>query len=163
VPIEPSRIPLKPNEALVEYQVTEHKTFAWLVQNRRIIKNVVIPLSRPDLQMKIKEYLGTVTKRPLLTKTAHYDPYLGQELYSLLLKELLLSSPAVKKLIIIPDGVLWDLPFETLVNQASGEEATLKARGNQPLRNSLVIEYYQSAKALQISRQKKTEPKYPIR
>ena len=154
-PIKASKIPLKPNETLLEYQVTEHKTFAWVVQNRRIIKNMVIPVSRQDLEMKINNYVGTATNRLPPTKTAHYDPYLGQELYSLLLKELLLSLQEVKKLIIIPDGVLWDLPFETLVNQASGDEANLKARGNQPLRNSLVIEYYQSATALQISRQKK--------
>jgi hypothetical protein len=162
-PIKASDIPLEPHEALVEYQVTEPKTFAWLVQNRRIIKNIVIPLSRPDLETKIKEYLRTVTNGPPDSKTARYDPYLAQQLYSLLLKELLLSSPEVKKLIIIPDGALGDLPFGTLVNQGSEEEATVIARGNQPLRNSLTIEYYPSAKALQISRQKKTEPEHPIR
>ena len=161
-PIGASKIPLKPNEALFEYQITEHKTFAWLVQNRRIIKNIVIPLSRPDLERKIKEYLGTATKPLPPNKTARYDPNLGQELYSLLLKELLLGSREVEKLIIIPDGVLWDLPFETLVNQASGDEANLKTGENQLLHNSLVIEYYHSATAFQISRENKTEHRYAI-
>lgn len=154
-PITASEIPLEPNETLLEYQVTEHKTFAWVVHNRRLVKSMVIPVSRQDLEMKINHYVGTVTKRFPPTMAARYDPHLGQELYSLLLNELLLPLQEVKKLIIIPDGVLWGLPFETLVNQASGDEANLKARGNQPLRNSLVIEYSQSAAALQISRQGK--------
>lgn len=153
-PIKASEIPLKPNETLLEYQVTEHKTFAWVVQNRRVIQNMVIPVNRQDLEMKINNYVVTATNRLPPTKTAHYNAYLGQELYSLLLKEPLLSLQEVKKLIIIPDGVLWDLPFETLVKQEFEDEANLKAGGNQPLRNSLLIEYYQSAKAFQISRQK---------
>jgi hypothetical protein len=35
-----------PNEALLEFLFTDQRTFAWVVHNRRIIKNVVIPLSR---------------------------------------------------------------------------------------------------------------------
>jgi hypothetical protein len=152
-PIEASKISLKPNEALIEYQVAGNETFAWIVQNPHIIKSIRIPLSRRDLEAKIKKYLGSAPNRPSSSRETGYDPYLGQELYSLLLKKLLSSSPKLKELIIIPDGVLWNLPFETLISQTSGNEATSDPRNKQPLRNFLDIEYYQSATALQSWRQ----------
>jgi hypothetical protein len=85
-PLNARQIPLEPGEAFLEYQVTEQKTFAWLVQNQKIKINVIIPISRTDLETQIKNYTGTATSRHVPGKMANYDPNLGADLYDLLMK-----------------------------------------------------------------------------
>ncbi len=154
-PVKPRDIPLNYTEALLEYQVTEHNIFAWLIHNQLIINNSVININLHKLENKINSYLISGNNN-LNNNNAGYYPHLGQELYNLLLKELLLPLRQVKKLIIIPDGVLWKLPFETLINYAFGDGNLLTTQGNSLPEIPLDIEYYHSATELKILRQNLT-------
>ena len=141
-------IVLYPYEALIEYQVTETKTFAWLLQEHRIVKTMVIPLSRKDLEGKIMNYLDK------LAKVERRDPRLGAELHRLLIEGLLPLSEKVQKLIIIPDGILFDLPFDILLYQPQQDGDHLKVGETPRLGNIAGIEYYRSANEFQFLRQK---------
>jgi hypothetical protein len=147
-PKEAQDIVLHSYEALIEYQVTETKTFAWLLQEHRIVKTMVIPLSRKDLEGKIMNYLGG------LEKVERSDPRLGAELHRLLIEGLLPLSEKVQKLIIIPDGILSDLPFDILLYEPQQDGDHLKVRETSRLGNIARIEYYRSANEFQFSRQK---------
>lgn len=153
-PISVGNLPLKPREALLEFLVTDEQIFAFAAHNRRIIKNVVIPISREDLEVKVNRYLSSARSGFTAAQTASYNPELGRELYALLLKELLLPLPPVDRLIIIPDDGLWGLPFETLIRQAAGEDAAGKAQGQEAGREAPAVTYYQAATPLPPSLQK---------
>jgi hypothetical protein len=153
-PISVGNLPLKPREALLEFLVTGQKTYAWAIHNQRIIKNVVIPLSREDLEIKVNRYLSMAAQGFSPAQTAGYNPELGRELYALLLKDLLLSLPPMDRLIIIPDDGLWGLPFETLIRRAAGEDGAGKAQGGGARRETPAITYYQAATSLPPSLQK---------
>jgi hypothetical protein len=156
-PVKANKIATRPEEALLEYQITEHKSFAWIIQEGRIIKNFVIPISQQNLETKIREYLSTTENDRNFKRKISYNTFLSKELYCFLLKELFLSTKMVKKLIIIPDGVLWELPFENLINQVSKNEPNLIALESVRQKNSLIIEFFESATVLYNLTQKKYE------
>jgi tetratricopeptide (TPR) repeat protein len=145
-PTKAQDIALHANEALIEYQVTESKTFAWLLQKHRIVKTMVVPISRKDLERKIRHYLEA------LAKVDRSAPCLGAELHRLLIEGLLPASGKVHKLIIIPDGILFDLPFDILLCQPQQDGDQVKA-GKAPRTGNITrIEYYRSANELQFWR-----------
>jgi hypothetical protein len=153
-PLSAGSLPLKPEEALLEFLVTDHKTYAWAVHNRRIIKNVVIPLGRGDLEVKVNRYLSSAGNGSTSTQTAQYDSELGMELYALLLKDLLLPLPPVARVVIIPDDGLWELPFESLIRQAAEEDIAGKPGGQKLRWDAPAVTYYQAATPLPASLQK---------
>jgi hypothetical protein len=155
-PLRAGNIPLQPREALLEFLVTDERIFAFAVHNRRVIKNVVIPISREDLEVQVNRYLSSAAPGFTPAQTASYNPELGRELYALLLKDLLLPLPPVDRLIIIPDDGLWGLPFEILIRQAAGEDAAGQAQGREAGREAPAITYYPAATPLPPSLQ---EPK----
>jgi hypothetical protein len=92
--------------------------------------------------------LSSATNGSASPQPAKYNPELGRELYALLVMELLLPWPGVERLIIIPDDGLWSVPFESLIKQASGEDAVLKARGHEAWGDAPAVTYYQAATGL---------------
>jgi CHAT domain-containing protein len=92
-----------------------------------------------------------------------YQPKLGQELYDLLMKPLMAPLPAQSNLVIIPDGILEVLPFESLVMEmpervefAQGKFGAYP-RGLKYLADKFKVSYYYSATYLRLMRQARPE------
>ena len=102
---------LSNNGALVEYSVTENEVFLFVVTaSARQTEVKVYPLntSRAQIAEKIATFRQSID-----------DPVAARELYDILLKPAETHIADKSKLIIVPDGPLWDVPFEAL---ATGEE-----------------------------------------
>jgi len=144
---------LQPGEVVLEYEVTDNATLAWLVKDGKVLKSLTIPISRKDLDDEVKRYRGFFEVTDM-AQLARFDPKLGQTLYEQLFKEF---APLVKEtdsLIIVPDDVLGILPFETLVTQLPEKAQTVSGKyGAYPsgvayLGDHYRIRYAQSATAL---------------
>ena len=109
-PLKASEIPLKKNEYLVEYEVTDDVTIACVLHKGKIVNSVTIPVSRKDLTKLVKEYRSffQVSRKSDL---AQFDPKTGHKLYTLLLKEIIASVHKDRHIIIVPDEILGVLPF----------------------------------------------------
>src|SRR5205807_1930365 len=75
-----------------------------------------LPIGADALGRKVR----TLVDREVLASDSR-TRQLGAELHALLLKPLA-ERLAGKDLVIVPDGVLWELPFELLVEGASADD-----------------------------------------
>ena len=108
-----SEVKLSSNEAIVEFEVTDSVTYAFMKYNDKITSNV-ISMSRKELQKLIYQYLGFFRIKEI-DQLRNYEPAIGKKLCNLLFGNLLKSIPANTYLIIIPDEFLGTLPFDALV------------------------------------------------
>ena len=166
-PLHLEEIKLKPNEVLLEYEVTDSATLAWLVKDGKIAKSLVIPVTREALTKQVKDYREPfhVTKddikdgQALLMKLAGFDPKLGKSLYDLLFKDFMSLIQDTDRLVLVPDDILSELPFEALVTEAPDQIQWQNGpHGGGPqavhyLGDSLSLRYAQSATALVQTRQ----------
>lgn len=99
------------NTALVEYVVSDDRVFAFVVTNDGASLQVkVYPLDRERVELarlvaRFRE--GIETRNDSAVETS-------RELYEVLLKPAEAQFAEKSKLVIIPDGLLWDVPFEAL-------------------------------------------------
>ena len=106
---------LMPDVALVEYVLTEKQVFA-LVVSKEHVEGVVLPISTQDLEPKVKLFQDRLFE----DSQPSWQP-LARELDRLLI-EPLESSGAIagaRRLVLVPMGVLHELPFAALQNEAS--------------------------------------------
>ncbi|MCK4469195.1 MAG: tetratricopeptide repeat protein [Desulfobacterales bacterium] len=168
-PVKAIEIPLKANEYLVEYEVTDTATFAWLVHEGRIVKSVTIPISRKELAGLVRKYRAyfQVSRKSDLTG---FDPRTGHKLYALLMEDILNVVPKEANIIIVPDEILGVLPFEALVSEMPKRYQMAEGKkGPFPLGIRYVgdernISYCQSATSLAVMRslRKETRAKKPM-
>ena len=100
--------------ALLQYVVTESKTHLFVVTRSKTSRERV-DLKLFTLNVKQKELTDRVEQ--FRTRLANRDftaDELGTELYSLLLKPANTELKGKTSLIVVPDGVLWDLSFQAL-------------------------------------------------
>ena len=119
-----------PKTALLEFVVTEDKTYLFVVsmqlpvtsdQPRRspeprtpnpkpVLKVYALDIKRDDLAKRVSEFREEVSdpNRPVDS---------ARPLYDLLLKPAQAQAQGKTTLVIVPDGVLWDLPFQALQPQ----------------------------------------------
>jgi CHAT domain-containing protein len=98
-----SRMP--EGEALVEYHVTDTRTFAWVIR-RSVVKTISIELGRDALRDDVRLFRDSIRSR-----AADADSR-GAQLYRILVEPLGLSPS--ESLVIVPHGVLHYLPFQAL-------------------------------------------------
>ena len=132
-----NQMPLTKDEVLFEYRVCDYSTYLWVVDQKGVAKFIKIPISKEKLT-KIVEDFGMAFEEYLYQKDS-YEKNRSQQLYNLLLKEALGGINA-SKLIIVPDGVLHQIPFETLI----GEDGYLL--------DHYEISYYLSATSFALNR-----------
>ena len=97
--------------ALLKFVVTKDKTFLFVLNgNDEDVSPQVfsIDLSREQLTKRASSYRSLVADRGLDWQTP------ARALYALLLQKSESAWKNSRRLIIIPDGALWDLPFQTL-------------------------------------------------
>ena len=114
-PIKLRDFGLDAQETLIEYEVTDKVTFAWLIRGKKVIKALTIPISRKELAELVKKYRGFFEGVTGYKDLARFDPKVGRALYDLLVKDFAPELKADEPIIIIPDEILGILSFEALV------------------------------------------------
>jgi len=114
-PVHAKEFKLQPQEALIEYAVTNNETFGWLVRGGKVVKTVTIPVTKKDLRGLANKYRGFFEGINNPGQLSRFDPKVGKALYDLLVKGLAADLKPGEPVIIIPDGILGIIPFEALV------------------------------------------------
>jgi len=157
-PLKPEEVKLRPNEVLIEFEVTDYPTYVFMLKGNKV-KIRQVPISREKLReivLQYRDFFKGVKKTGQLLK---YKPEVGKKLYMLLFGDLLQSIPEGNTLIIVPDEFLGILPFEALVTDlSSGAEKWGEGEygpfplGVKYLGDKYFISYAQSATALTLLR-----------
>jgi len=109
---------LPPGTALLEYSIGEHRGYAWAL-TRDGLRGVPLPGSR-ELQPLVDSYRKTLSERvPALavgSAMARIDAG-ARKLYQMLIAPVESALDGSKRLVIVPDGMLAYLPFETLLGK----------------------------------------------
>lgn len=142
---------LEPETALVEFVLGEERSFAWVVQAGKLA--VVNLPSRNQLEPLIASFNSTISAKVNSTKAAQAIAKLktqSQPLYEKLFQPLERHLIGARKLIVVPDGALAYLPFETLAGNAKPF-----------LMERFAISYAPSASALAALRNSTPNPNQP--
>ncbi len=103
----------EPNAAVLEYLVTKEKTFLFVIRKKTLtsepeIQTFTIHLSAQELQKRTQAFQHMIaSRRPAFAAEA-------RDLYRLLLQPAAALLQGVDSLCIIPDGSLWEVPFQAL-------------------------------------------------
>lgn len=104
--IEELRPFLNGNTALLQYAVTDEKVFLFVVTANRSkldVKCYTLNTPRVEIAQKIAGFKQSID-----------NPVAARELYDALLRPAESQIASRARLIIVPDGLLWDVPFEAL-------------------------------------------------
>ena len=133
VPLRMLQDSLRPDEALLEYVLSEPESYCLRITNEDI-QVIVLPAGRKRIEALVEAYLAAVRSR-------QPERSISRELFSLIL-EPAIASGSKSRLVIVPDGRLNLLPFDALRD----------SRGKHVL-ESHVVTYAPSATVLHLLRQ----------
>ncbi|HEX6733074.1 MAG TPA: CHAT domain-containing protein, partial [Pyrinomonadaceae bacterium] len=104
-------------DALLEYVVTDKKTYLFVLTadpgatpDAANLKSFTLPISRNDLAEHVKAFRQQLAKRDLTFRAT------ANKLYDLLISPVRADVQGKRTLVIVPDGPLWELPFQALTN-----------------------------------------------
>jgi CHAT domain-containing protein/tetratricopeptide (TPR) repeat protein len=110
---------LKQNESSVlEFFLGEPHSYAWLVSSDNLVLTT-LP-GRKEIESEVEKYLSLITKKPNnfnLEREITRQKKQAEKLATLLFGDTLEQITQNKKLIIVPDGILYYLPFEALIHK----------------------------------------------
>jgi tetratricopeptide (TPR) repeat protein len=113
-PIPAEALPLKAQEVLLEYALGEEATYLFRVRKGGVDKVWRIPVGRTEIERQVRAFLLPLQQGGGSGMAAFSAPQ-GHSLYGLLLAQALQEVTPGTPIIIVPDGILGLLPFETLV------------------------------------------------
>jgi len=99
--------------ALVEYVVTENRTFIFLIapdKNKPKLEVFPVEIRREDLSKTVANFREKISKRDLRFTVD------AKKLYNLLLAPVAKQIAGKNRLIFSPDAALWELPFQALID-----------------------------------------------
>ena len=105
------------NESLLEFYLGEDRSFAWLI-SRDAVDFEILP-GRKVIEEKVRQYLNELVVAPPnlhLQSRVTKQRALADELFTLLFGKLSSKLRPGSKLIVIPDGLLNQVPYESLVH-----------------------------------------------
>lgn len=119
--MEDARGLLTNQEALLEYVVTDKKIYLFVLTteasqtaNAPNLKSYTLSISRNDLAQQVTAFRQQLARRDLTFRAT------ANKLYELLIGPALAELHGKRTLVIVPDGVLWELPFQALTD-ATGQ------------------------------------------
>ena len=148
---------LDENTLFVEYVFSEDKSYAWFIAKDKFeIYELSINLQK--LEELVKNYRAILMKPKLSTGELATHIQLGQELFKILLSPMENEILEGKNLIVVPDGPLYYLPFETLIfpQDHKPEADHQDIQGIPYLITKTPIDYFHSG-AVMVSMMKKSE------
>jgi CHAT domain-containing protein/Tfp pilus assembly protein PilF len=124
--IDRARACLGDNEVSVLFALDREESYALVLKKQAARGERDVAIVRLPGSKEFAQKIQTLVDGEVLRSDSRCRQ-LGAELYALLLKPL---APYVggKDLVLAPDGVLWELPFELLVEGRTGEEGESKGR-----------------------------------
>lgn len=139
---------LKENQFLLEYFINGETLIVWITgKNSFSIKE--IPVSEETLREKIDLFRKpleslkeeTVNFNEIL---AGFDPSVMKDLYNILFKPVRdsVNFPLNSEIIIVPDGILYTIPFEALISGEKNIEVNEDILFSGFLKNKYLIEEY---------------------
>jgi len=94
--------------AILEYVVTEDKSYLFVIRKQAGITVHTLNVKGTELAQMAESFRQKVAERDLTVKQP------AQRLYDLLIKPAEAQLRGVRKLRIVPDGALWNVPFQAL-------------------------------------------------
>jgi CHAT domain-containing protein/Flp pilus assembly protein TadD len=110
---------LLPNSrsAILEFVVTERKTFLFVLtkenQSDPLLNVYTLPIQETDLIESTKNFREKIANREIRFRDS------AKEMYQLLIQPAVAQLKDHSELIIVPDSILWELPFQALVNNTN--------------------------------------------
>ncbi|MGH1437178.1 MAG: CHAT domain-containing protein [Lewinella sp.] len=153
VNIDQAKSLLSEGMVLVNYFMSQEKTYAFVL-TRSSEDIISLPVDNlKELTEKVDRYLSLL-KSPFLYQYAQQKEFtvLGNELYEALLAPLASNLKGNKKLLIIPDNGLSDLPFESLLS--SPVELPISFDAMPFLLKDYEVSYHYSATAYSLVRKR---------
>ncbi len=96
--------------AILEYAVSDEKILVFVITKDEKLEVYQLPIVRRELVSKVRSFLKQISEQNFGYKAE------ASELYNLLIAPLAKHLKNRNNLIIVPDGVLWELPFQTLIS-----------------------------------------------
>jgi CHAT domain-containing protein/outer membrane protein OmpA-like peptidoglycan-associated protein/Flp pilus assembly protein TadD len=128
-PVTLSQLALRKGETIIEYEVTTPYTIGLLIRDGKVIKGFKVERTRAELENLIRKFRSPFQQGQDINEFSLNN---AKELSDLLIKPILSELKKGEHLIIVPDGSLNLLPFESLLLDAPveilKEEATLLAQ-----------------------------------
>ena len=118
-PLHLQDIKLKPNEVLLEYEVTDTATLGWLVRDGNVVKTLYWPVSRKDLSERVQRFHDNLSNSDNLLTPPPFDAELSRSLYRDLVAPFAAELKPSDSVVIVPDDALAQMPFEALVDDGS--------------------------------------------
>jgi len=159
-PLQFDQLALKEDDWLLVYGLSDQGVILYLMNGRKIITVSFKPIAREEL----RELVHTFRKPMEAFELSKFDLVLGKKIADLLLQDILGHLPKNTPVIIVPDGVLNLLPFESLVLNSGGEIRKDKGisyavSGVEFFGDRNPVSYVQSLTALTLARTlKRSEP-----
>ena len=94
--------------AILEYVVTEDKSYLFVIRKSAAVAVHTLNVKSAELAQMAESFRQKVAERDLTIKQP------AQRLYDLLIKPAEAQLRGVRKLRIVPDGALWNVPFQAL-------------------------------------------------
>lgn len=113
VSIQKSNLPI--DTVAVSYVLTNEECYAFILKGNEAPRIIRLPVAEAKLREQIGHYRESILSFNPTFKTE------AKKLYDSLLKAAEGEISEAKHLIIVPDGALWELPFQALINSASGK------------------------------------------
>ncbi len=152
---------LEAQTTLVEFLLGEKRSLVWSVSKDRV--TVAALPARKEIEEEVSAYRKLLTEKASAL-TLHQSltelERRGRKLYDMLLRPLESALASSRRLIVVPDGALGYLPFETLV---AGTRRPARSDAARPeyLLERFAIVYGPSASALEAIRAAGREPAHP--
>ena len=106
---------LDPGTTILEYAVTETKTFLFVLSQRagKLDTNVyVIPVRQKELEERVRNFRLQIAERDLRIQST------ARDMFKLLLSPAAKEIPPGARLMLIPDDCLWEMAFQALQSPA---------------------------------------------
>jgi CHAT domain-containing protein/Tfp pilus assembly protein PilF len=100
----------------LEYALGEHQSLLWIVTAKQT-RMVPLP-GRAEIEQQVASFRAAAARQPKGDFEAWQTP--ARRLYKILIGPAEASLRGTRNLVIVPDGVLYYLPFEALVSSAEG-------------------------------------------
>ncbi len=108
---------LRAGEVLIEFFLGENRSHVWLISKERFAC-VTLP-ARKEIEESVQRYTTLLARRPnsfRLPRELAEQKKMASELFDMLLGKLADKFSSARRLRFAPDGLLYYLPFETLVS-----------------------------------------------
>jgi hypothetical protein len=157
-PLDLAHAALNENEYILAYDVTDSGLLVFLIKGRQVIKALLKPVSKKDLQSMVQKFTDSMSIQGhnIRESLSRFDFRSGKELADVLLGDVLADIPKSAAVIIVPDDTLCWLPFEALPlnegGRAQRDQEIPQIAGAEFFADRNDISYCQSVTLLSVSR-----------